>query len=238
MLKNGARFSEPKFPCMDDEIRDWLTNLDIRNAPVEHGNVHSGFWNAYQELRSEIVSELNKSAPKHIWITGHSLGGAMALCCAYDLEQSPEHEIQGLVTFGQPKLGDKRFAKHIDSKLLGRYFAFSNDNDPVVDTVPLSHPCGSAVWFDRSRIKRSPQKRFATGSAFGNAQSDESEFNRKVMSMQEFQELRNQLSGEIEPQVLPAEPVVVGSSLPIIRDHDMTAYINKLRHHFGKQPMS
>lgn len=221
-----------------DEIRDWLTNFDVRNVSLDHGSVHSGFWNAYQGLRSAIVGELHEHQPKHIWVTGHSLGGAMAVCCAYDLEQTAELRINGLVTFGQPKLGDAKFAEHVDAAFLGRYFAFSNDNDPVVDLVPLCEPCGSGIWFDRSKIKRSPRKRVSTGVTFGNSSSNgDDEFSLEVMSLDEFQKLREKILGEKRPKETSTVPIVVGSSLPIIRDHDMTNYIDKLRTHFGRLPL-
>ena len=221
-----------------DEVRDWLTNFDIRNVPVQHGEVHSGFWNAYQELRTEIVDEFDRIKPKHIWITGHSLGGAMALCCAYNLEETTSHLVQGLVTFGQPKLSDGRFAGYIDSKFLGRYFAFSNNNDPVVDMVPLCSSCGSAVWFDNFDIKRSPEKRVSTSATFGSSGPDDDEFSREIMSMEEFQNLRERILNEDRPLQNPDGPIIVGSRLPIVRDHDMTAYLNKLRRHFSKPEMN
>jgi pimeloyl-ACP methyl ester carboxylesterase len=221
-----------------DEIRDWLTNFDVRNVSLDHGNVHSGFWNAYQELRSDIVSALNEHQPKHIWVTGHSLGGAMAVCCAYDLEQTSELRINGLVTFGQPKLGDAKFAEHVDTVFLGRYFAFSNDNDPVVDLVPLCESCGSAIWFNRSKIMRSPRKRVSTGATYGNSGSNEdNEFSLEVMSLDEFQKLRKKILAEKRPKETSSGQIVVGSSLPIIRDHDMANYIDKLRIHFGRLPL-
>jgi len=222
-----------------DEIRDWLTNFDIRNVRLEHGDVHSGFWNAYQELRKKVVDELEIAGPKHIWVTGHSLGGAMALSCAYDIEETTDFRVKGLVTFGQPKLGNAKFVEHIDTNFLGRYFAFSNDNDPVVDMVPLCASCGSAVWFDNSKIKRSPKKRISTGATFGSSGvGSDDEFIRKVMSIEDFEAMRENILGVDQANRPRNRPMAVGSSLPIIRDHDMTKYIDKLRDHFGKPPLN
>jgi nuclear pore complex protein Nup85 len=54
--------------------------------------VHSGFLAAYDTVRPRVialVSALTAGAspddPWVIWVTGHSLGGALATLCAYEL---------------------------------------------------------------------------------------------------------------------------------------------------------
>lgn len=220
-----------------DEIKDWYTNLNVRWDSVKHGRLHAGFWSAYQSLREEIVKQLTSRDIKTVWICGHSLGGAMALCCAYDLSNSNTIPISGVITFGQPKLADRPLAAHLSNSLSGKYLAVVADEDPVADTVPLCHFCGSSIWFDGDRIRfdnsrtdvmQNGETVFGVGS-----QGEDDAFFKDVMSEDELLQKQKDLA-ELEPQPFNLdEPLVVKSSLPFFRDHNMSNYIAKLKNYFA-----
>ena len=84
---------------------------------MPEGDLHTGFSNAYGMLQSQIWQEIEKIKPKHIWITGHSLGGAMALVCAYDLSIYRSRNIDGVITFGQPMISKHNLANSLQNKL-------------------------------------------------------------------------------------------------------------------------
>lgn len=222
-----------------DEIKDWYTNLNVRWDSVEHGRLHSGFWSAYQSLREEIVKELTSRDLKKVWICGHSLGGAMALCCAYDLTTTNTVPIAGVVTFGQPKLADRPLATHINSSLNGKYLAVVADEDPVADTVPLCHFCGSAVWFDGDlvRFDRGRVEAMQDGPPVFSAGPDDEAgepFFQDVMSEEELRRKQEMLREEEDPPPRnPDDPPVYASSLPFFRDHNMSNYIAKLQTYFA-----
>ncbi len=222
-----------------DEIKDWYTNLNVRWDSVEHGRLHSGFWSAYQSLREEIVKELTSRELKQVWICGHSLGGAMALCCAYDLSSTNTVPLSGVVTFGQPKLADRSLAAHISSSLSGKYLAVVADEDPVADTVPLCHFCGSAIWFDGESVRfdRGRVEAMQDGPPVFGAGPDEEEgepFFQDVMSEEELRRKQEKLRQEENPPPRnPDEPPVYASSLPFFRDHNMSNYIAKLQTYFA-----
>ncbi len=111
---------------------DWLANADFRDRlPLNSDHeVHRGFQNAYGCFADEIKTHLSERKPEHTWITGHSLGGAMAECCAYDLVVS-RLALSGLVTFGQPRIGNKEMARFIDDEIGHKYMRFINEHDPV-----------------------------------------------------------------------------------------------------------
>ena len=73
---------------------------------------------------------------KTIWITGHSLGGALAELCAAQALFVSKIPVQGVYTFGQPRVGSNDFAAAVNAKLGSGIFRFVNDRD-IVARVPL-----------------------------------------------------------------------------------------------------
>jgi len=54
--------------------------------------VHSGFLSAYDSIKVKVLNlvdtltaDASEEHPWQIFVTGHSLGGALATLCAYDL---------------------------------------------------------------------------------------------------------------------------------------------------------
>jgi len=80
--------------------------------------VHRGFYSAYHNttLRDGIVSGIKKTRKFYgdipIMITGHSMGGAMASFCAFDLVVNYGLDGVKLMTFGQPRIGNAAFASY------------------------------------------------------------------------------------------------------------------------------
>ena len=54
---------------------------------------HRGFTNIYASARGQVMSALNRlPAHKTLFITGHSLGGALATLCAVDAAANTDHQ--------------------------------------------------------------------------------------------------------------------------------------------------
>ena len=70
--------------------------------------VHKGFWHnvdsEYHGIRNIVRHEYNEG--KSVFVTGHSLGGANATLMALRLHYESDIDVEGLVTFGAPKVGD------------------------------------------------------------------------------------------------------------------------------------
>ena len=141
-----------------DEPADWFVNLDILTSRTSHGKIHSGFYDSYRQLKPQIITVLKQIKPKHLWITGHSLGGALALTCAYDLVAKEEHNLDGVITFGQPMVASRQLAEYIGEVLDRRYAHYVNDNDIVPRVAPGYAHCGSLVWFTDGKIKVSKRQ--------------------------------------------------------------------------------
>ena len=108
---------------------------DLKMFPVKHhiaGRVHRGFYAEYDKVIpgiKEALKKHDKKGNKTVWVTGHSLGGAMAVLVAAELQPSG-----GLHTFGQPRVGNKAFLKSLDGI---KYYRYRNNND-IVTAVPPS----------------------------------------------------------------------------------------------------
>lgn len=114
------------------EITDLLADLNaIPRGAMTHGLVHSGFRGECDKLWNTIAAHhANGHKDKKLWITGHSLGGAMATIATSRFEEFTK--VEQLTTFGSPRVGTRKFVKHIETK----HMRFVNNND-IVTKVPL-----------------------------------------------------------------------------------------------------
>ena len=64
-----------------DEVLDWLHNLDAAQSKGYGGKVHKGFDEALDEAWTTVLRKVRRirTNDQTIWITGHSLGGALAM---------------------------------------------------------------------------------------------------------------------------------------------------------------
>jgi hypothetical protein len=87
---------------------------DSRFLPVAcraGGRVHAGFDSAFAEISDALdVVVRTKRPEQRLWLTGHSLGGALATLAAAHLGAA---RIQGLYTFGSPRVGNAAFVAEL-----------------------------------------------------------------------------------------------------------------------------
>jgi triacylglycerol lipase len=123
-------------------IWDWIADLDA--APVPYlpvpgaGQVHMGFQLVYEHIRSSIGNLLKNNCPgvQAIWVTGHSLGGALAVLGAYDILKNVNlGPVPQLYTFAGPRAGAPNFAGTFNAAIPVCY-RIVNFMD-VVPQVPL-----------------------------------------------------------------------------------------------------
>ncbi|MEY4979388.1 MAG: hypothetical protein RLZZ352_1658 [Pseudomonadota bacterium] len=139
-------------------IKDWLTDakLTYTNAPDNQGKVHAGFYEALNHVWSDIVSHIKQTQKnaQAIWITGHSLGGALATLAAAKFKLELDKPIRGIYTFGQPRVGDRSFARVYNAELQNLSFRFVNNNDVVTRVPPrelLYSHIGSLRYIDDNK---------------------------------------------------------------------------------------
>jgi triacylglycerol lipase len=114
---------------MKNVIADLKTDVDIvlTNWP-QGGKVHRGFKEALEEVWSDLLPYIRKLRDKgcKIWITGHSLGAALAT-----LSAGRYGSAQGVYTFGSPIVGNRAFKENFKVKI----YRIVN-NDDIVARVP------------------------------------------------------------------------------------------------------
>jgi triacylglycerol lipase len=215
-----------------NEAGDWIVNLGLSAAATAHGSIHAGFYDAYRAMRPQIKAIIDARPTKHLWITGHSLGGALALACAYDLIENEHREVRGLMTFGQPLVVGRDLANHLDARLLHRYARFVNRADIVPRIPPNYASCGSLVWFTNGGIRRSirtrtPSAAFAASStAAGAREASEPE----PLDEEEFRRLQERLRARNAPSPRRLDgSVAKEAGLKLVDDHSMDLYVAEVR---------
>lgn len=96
--------------------------LRLLGPKYSAARVHRGFADAYLSVAQPLVARVRallKKKARPVYLTGHSLGGALATICSMDLwAQLPlsRHEIS-VTTFGSPKVGNFAFQRTYDAVL-------------------------------------------------------------------------------------------------------------------------
>ena len=124
-------------------VRDWMTdvNFDYEHIPNSaHANlaVHDGFYDALDSVFEQCALAVSRIGGKPLFITGHSLGGALAQLFAFLIaRQTNSPIIAGVYTFGSPRVGNKAFAAAYNNLLKAATFNLVNACDPVPLLPPL-----------------------------------------------------------------------------------------------------
>ena len=118
-------------------LRDVKTDARIRQLEVDAGDagrvrIHRGFHLAldavWEELEATVAAPLEEG--RTLWLTGHSLGGALANLAAWRWHRAGI-PVAGVVTFAAPKLGDAAFAADFEQRLGRRSQQWSTALDPT-----------------------------------------------------------------------------------------------------------
>ncbi|MCJ9430625.1 lipase family protein [Kordiimonas marina] len=99
------RGTEATLKDIKTDVRAQLTTADVNGEKVL---IHSGYYDQFSSVKAKIETALQdeRVKGKQIFITGHSLGGALAITAVRFL---PEDGIGACYTFGSPPVGTKEF---------------------------------------------------------------------------------------------------------------------------------
>lgn len=140
---------------------EWIDDAAIKQVDYlpSWGKTTKGFNNIYSKLSQQIISALNnlqKQIPSitNIFVTGHSLGAAIADLCAPDILSHTSFKPISY-TFAGPRTGDINFAKKYLTSGIVSWRIFNTED--IVTTLPLPtfdiHP--SELGLDDSTVELS-----------------------------------------------------------------------------------
>lgn len=160
-----------------DHLEHSLESLHLERLPVLskvlRGAVHTGFWESYLSIRAEVQRALRRALRQslirptssdslELYITGHSLGGALATLAAFDVAVNilprvnrRRHHFQlppvsiTMYNFGSPRVGSYAFSS-VYQGLIPNTFRVVVDGD-IVSGVPSAwyKHVGTEVVVDR-----------------------------------------------------------------------------------------
>jgi hypothetical protein len=182
---------------------NWLTDADVHpdkiaipfETPPGTFEVHGGFYRNVRATRFEVVTSLDRavrgqsvlenikpsrpptSRLEALYITGHSLGGAMSVLMAIMLMTDPAYtsiasKLRAVYTFGQPMIGTPELAAacEADPDLRGKFIRYVYRQDvvphlPPRDTGRFAHFGAEYRYDDSWPWKRSTQPTLQLGYA-------------------------------------------------------------------------
>lgn len=112
-----------------EDPQDIVTDLKANFYQDEGVKIHDGFYRAFQCIEKDIKNALENLKDFSLYVTGHSLGGALALIATRALNSD---NLAACYTFGSPKVGNEEFGDDIKPPIYRIVNAY--------DIVPFSPP--------------------------------------------------------------------------------------------------
>ena len=129
---------------------DILADLNFfPKSSGQGGFVHRGFKNSFDSIWGDLKTILDKIDGRYIWLTGHSMGGALAIHAASRIIA------KGCYTFGSPRMSSGAFNKTV----LTPTYRIVKNNDIItrVPTPPIYCHCGDNYFItDDQKILVNP----------------------------------------------------------------------------------
>ena len=231
---------------------------DILGISVNRGggNVHFGFHLAVESLFDIALAEARRmqATRKTVWVTGHSLGGAIAAGTALKAVRECALRVDGVYTFGQPLIMDGELCHSMNAEFDERYIRFVNGCDPVATLVrpymhagararltddgdlyewrpPMVAPCAFGPEAEKSRRERRKELR-RQRHADPELETHDFEEELPLISLQDAEALSQAIQAIDDPNVAPVGAAPGAFGFPFVNhlvEHEMSGYLSKIR---------
>jgi predicted lipase len=112
---------------------DVRTDIRILKLRTIDGRVHTGFKQAFEDVKEDITEALYKHLGEMpLYITGHSLGAALATVATQEMEEVFSDQVAACYTFGSPRVGDGKYERAIKVP----FYRIVNSTD-IVTLIPF-----------------------------------------------------------------------------------------------------
>ena len=125
-----------------ESIKDWCHNMNMCKFNIKDNiRVHKGFYNqlcnngVYDKLLFEVKELLIKNHEYSLYLTGHSLGGALATLCGFMFSQELKNKIT-VISFASPRVGNLEWMKAFEKQENLIHYRITNDRD-IITVVPV-----------------------------------------------------------------------------------------------------
>lgn len=146
-----------------DSMRDVRIDLSIWPRRSGYGRIHRGFLSQWDSIKRSILNEMQRAeTPPTIYVTGHSLGGALATIAALEMKKNMPHSNIIVWTFGAPRVGNAAFVQDFRNHIQESVRVVRKpDPVPLVPPFPYyCHPETTCRRFDENN-RQIPQDRWA-----------------------------------------------------------------------------
>ena len=122
--------------------KDWFYDLSVLKKKL-HDNVyvHGGFYkqlcdeNMLDILKKDILNLLEEKKDYEVFVTGHSLGGALSTLFGYELSRVTSKKVN-IVSFASPRIGNSEFKNSFDKRKNLVHIRITNNRD-IVTALPM-----------------------------------------------------------------------------------------------------
>lgn len=205
-----------------DNLGQWIR--DARILPDVHpwGRVHRGFARGLAEVEVDLEAfDAVAAKARTVWLTGHSLGGALAVLAAVRMM------LRGIetsvMTFGQPRVGLGDFQGRFDTHLPGRLIRVINQSDIVARLPPglIYRHCGQVKRIVRPGVLEARGRRTLSPPVLDQVEplpASEAEEDSLLAELDAHPDLFDETALRAEGRLMPA----------FAKDHSILEYIRLL----------
>jgi triacylglycerol lipase len=146
-------FRGTEAPTSIEGLKDWFLSDAMNLLVLPEGRLgtdfaaagvkarfHLGFMNAladiWEPVHAAVEAELKK-ADRPLWITGHSLGGALAMLAAWTFKRRFIN-VHQIYTYGAPMIGNAAASEAFDKAFPDKVYRYVNCTDPVPKLPTMS----------------------------------------------------------------------------------------------------